>query len=110
MSANRPDSDVIRAADLRRLLNSMQKQRFYRMVHAGRFSHLEATGPSSVLGYTVYSRRKVTAWIDNQPFEPAEPKRVGRATLQRRRSHVGDRPTSSTSTVMTQFGNSGAAR
>lgn len=58
------ESGVIRASDLRRLLNSMQKQRFYRMVHAGRFSHLEATGPSSVLGYTVYSRHKVAAWID----------------------------------------------
>lgn len=70
-----PDSDVILAAELRRRLNSVGKQRFYQMVHAGRFRHLEAPGPSKVLGYTVYSKRRVTEWID-RPFALALAKRA----------------------------------
>lgn len=57
-------SDVILAAELRRKLNNVGKQRFYAMVRAGRFRHLESRNASTVLGYTVYSRKRVESWID----------------------------------------------
>lgn len=66
MKSSPSDSAVIRAAELRRKLNRMQKQRFYRMVRAGRFRHLESPA-SAVLGYTVYSLKRVEEWIDRAP-------------------------------------------
>ena len=59
-------SDVMRASELRARLNRMNKQRFYRKVRAGAFRHLEAIGPSTVLGYVVYSRKRVGDWIESQ--------------------------------------------
>lgn len=62
-----PNSDVILASELRRKLNNVGKQRFYQMVHAGRFRHLEAPGPSAALGYTVYSKKRVDEWMNEAP-------------------------------------------
>jgi predicted DNA-binding transcriptional regulator AlpA len=56
---------VMRASGLLKALG-MGRQRFYRKVRAGAFRHLEAPGPSAVLGYVVYSRTRVAAWIDSQ--------------------------------------------
>jgi hypothetical protein len=61
------DSAVILAAELRRKLNNVGKQRFYAMVRAGRFRHLESPAASAVLGYTVYSKALVEEWIDRAP-------------------------------------------
>lgn len=56
--------DILRAAELLRKLG-MNRQRFYRKVRSGAFRHLEAPGPSAVLGYVVYSRSRVAAWMES---------------------------------------------
>jgi hypothetical protein len=41
----------------------MRRGRFYQQLRAGAFRHLEAVGPSRVIGRTVYSRVLVEQWL-----------------------------------------------